>query len=155
MNCENPFELDKFPVYDFTSLLQDGDVLLIFPPFSSWRYPSLACHLLQACAGEIGIRVSVLYANIIFAEMIGKESYDLINVDYHQLLGERLFSRAAYNLPPFGSFQYNYCPQQSSNDSEYVLNWPEIQLIETKTTAWIKSISKPKSFYQKAIPIKH
>jgi ribosomal peptide maturation radical SAM protein 1 len=141
MNCNNISQPDKLASYDFSSLLRDGDVLLIVPPFSTWRYTSLACHLLQACAREVGIRVSVLYANIILAALMGKENYDLINIDYHQLLGERFFSRAAYGLPPFGSSLYKYRNQGDNNQSEYNLEWSELQQLETKANEWAEKIA--------------
>ncbi|NER79701.1 MAG: RiPP maturation radical SAM protein 1 [Leptolyngbya sp. SIO1D8] len=141
MQGNNASKTDDLEFYNFDGLLQDSEVLLIIPPFSAWRYTSLACHLLQACAREAGISVSVLYANIVFAAFIGKESYDLINIDYFQLLGERLFSRAAYNLHPFGSSQYKYSHEENHSENELKLEHSKLQEIEEKTVEWIEKIA--------------
>jgi len=141
MNGKDTSQLDKLTSYDFSALLRDGDVLLIVPPFSDWHYASLACHLLQACAKEVGIRVSILYANIVLAAMMGKENYELITFEYNQLLGERFFSRAAYNLPPFGSSLYKYRYQGNSKKSEHNLEWFELQRLENKASEWAENIA--------------
>lgn len=79
-----------------TALLEPADVLLIVPPFHDLNRPSLGVHILQACAKAAGIRVSVLYANLGFASLIGERSYGAIGDSTSSLFGERVFAAAAY-----------------------------------------------------------
>ena len=86
--------------------VRDGDVLLVVPPFFDVATPSLAVHILQACAREAGYTASVLYANILLAAMLGVEDYTEVGFPRvyppQALLGERLFARAAYGMAPLG-----------------------------------------------------
>jgi hypothetical protein len=80
-----------------------GEALIIVPPFASTIMPSLAAHLLQACARRCGHEVRVLYANLLFAKEIGRLNYEaLCRSPIKCLLGERLFCSAAFGLPSFG-----------------------------------------------------
>ena len=81
-----------------------GDALIIVPAFGISQVPSLAAHILQACAQQAGIRVHVLYANLIMAALIGRKANDAICGHFSSsfLLGDRLFARMAYGLPPLG-----------------------------------------------------
>jgi ribosomal peptide maturation radical SAM protein 1 len=76
--------------------LEPGVALLIVPPFQDLNRPSLGVHILQACARAAGMQVSVLYANLAFAAMIGEEAYDALGASTASLAGERLFASAAY-----------------------------------------------------------
>lgn len=79
------------------------DTILISPPFSVLDRPSLALHLLQACARSAGFDVRVLYANMQFAAKIGVKLYDTIGfAAATSLVGERIFAAAAYDLEPLG-----------------------------------------------------
>lgn len=85
------------------SLLPSGDALLIVPPFGGVDRPSLATHLLQACAERAGFRVPVLYANMSLARLMGDGEYAAVCFGATSaLLGERFFASWAYGLPPFG-----------------------------------------------------
>ena len=79
-----------------TSLLEPADVLVVVPPFHDLNRPSLGVHILQACARAAGIRVSVLYANLGFASLVGEGTYAAIGDSTSSLFGERLFASAAY-----------------------------------------------------------
>src|SRR5438105_968393 len=80
------------------------DALIIVPPFFELRYPSLGAHVLQACARAAGFRVRVFYANLLFASHIGVSSYTtLAKTPPGTFLGERVFARAAYGVPPLGA----------------------------------------------------
>jgi ribosomal peptide maturation radical SAM protein 1 len=84
---------------DEGNALRDGDALIIVPPFASIDRPSLAAHVLQACAAEAGFRVSVLYGNLLFAAAIGVDLYTAITeVPPNCMLGERLFARSAHGI---------------------------------------------------------
>ena len=88
---------------DFDSLLGDGDALIIVPPFAGLDRPSLAAHVLQACAAEAGVRVCVLYASLLLGAEIGELNYEAVcYAASGALLSERFFAAAAYDLPPFG-----------------------------------------------------
>lgn len=73
------------------------DVLLILPPFAGIDRPSLGLHTLQACAAIRGHDVRVLYANVLFAQIIGEVKYEsLCYAPTSDLLGERIFAVAAF-----------------------------------------------------------
>ncbi len=85
------------------SQLGTGNILLIVPPFAPIDRPSLAIHLLQATASQSGFKTDVLYANLMFARMIGIINYKkLAHVGPPSLLCERVFARTAYGVPPLG-----------------------------------------------------
>ncbi len=71
--------------------------LLILPPFAGIDRPSLGLHTLQACAAAYGHNVRVLYANILFAQVIGETRYEtLCYAPTADLIGERIFAVAAF-----------------------------------------------------------
>jgi len=90
---------------DRSGLLQASDALIIVAPFNAADQAALGPHILQGRARQAGMSLSVFYANIWFASLIGIDTYDLI---YRKrgytgaLFGERLFARAAFGLPPLG-----------------------------------------------------
>ncbi|MGA2987764.1 MAG: RiPP maturation radical SAM C-methyltransferase [Terriglobia bacterium] len=87
----------------FELLGPESDAVIIVPPFADIYRPSLGVHLLQAAAEQAGLRVRVLYANLLFATLSGEELYKAIsNGNYGWLWGERIFARAAFGLPPLG-----------------------------------------------------
>ena len=91
------------------------DALIVVPPFADIYRPSLGVHLLQAAAEQAGLRVRVLYANLLFAAIAGEDTYYAIsNGSYEWLWGERIFARAAFDLPPLGS-QVEELRQQIAN----------------------------------------
>jgi len=91
--CDRAFEL----------LGPEADAILIVPPFADIRRPSLGVHLLQACAEQAGLRVRILYANLLFAALSGEELYDTICYSpFRGMLGERIFTASAFGLPPLG-----------------------------------------------------
>ena len=57
----------------FQLLGAEADALLIVPPFADLYHASLGVHLLQAVAEKAGLQVRVLYANLLFAAVIGEE----------------------------------------------------------------------------------
>jgi ribosomal peptide maturation radical SAM protein 1 len=88
---------------NLTSILVKGDCLIIVPPFADLDRPSLAAHLLQAYAQEVGATVRVLYGNVLLASVIGEEDCQaLCYTPTSNLLGERLFARAAHGIRPLG-----------------------------------------------------
>lgn len=80
-----------------------GTAILIVPPFADLYRPYLAAHILQACARRAGFPVSILYANLLLAQRIGEGAYEVLTYSARTwMLGERLFSRAAFGTPPLG-----------------------------------------------------
>ena len=83
--------------------VQLADVVIVVPPFAHVDRPALGPHLLQAIAAEHGVSVRVAYANLQVAARVGLDRYAAICFGpIPALVGERLFARAAYGLPPLG-----------------------------------------------------
>jgi len=83
--------------------LVHADVLLVVPPFAWLKHPSLGVHLLQACGRQAGLRVQVLYANLLLARVIGEEAYSRIyDAPMGSFAAERFFARSAYGVPAMG-----------------------------------------------------
>ncbi len=90
---------------DLHPILSRAEALLIVPPFAQLELPAMSPHVLQAAARAAGRTVAVLYANVLFARHIGAHRYTRFikkNTFNATLPGERLFARAAHDLPPFG-----------------------------------------------------
>lgn len=78
-------------------------VLLVVPPLGGLDRPGLGIHLLQALGRRAGHEVRVLYANLLYAAAIGERQYaNFGHFPGSWLLGERVFARAAYGVPPLG-----------------------------------------------------
>ena len=96
----------------FELLGAESDAVIIVPPFADIYRPSLGVHLLQAAAEQAGLRVRVLYANLLFATLSGEDLYNAICIgNYEWLWGERIFAHAAFGLPPLG-YQTEKLPEQ-------------------------------------------
>lgn len=96
--------MDAVPKYNFSSFLNDAEALLVVPPFADIRWPSLALHILQACAKKAGLRVEVFYANLALASWIHPDIYRQICEKGN--IGESIFARHAYgeNLAEFVNY---------------------------------------------------
>jgi ribosomal peptide maturation radical SAM protein 1 len=90
-----------------------ADCVIVVPPFASLLRPSLGPHILQMVARGEGVRVRIVYANIVFAHLVGSENYEPIcetvfATSYDSprrqlgLLGKRIFARLAHGLQPLG-----------------------------------------------------
>ena len=87
----------------FDLLGTEADAVLIVPPFADLYRPALGVHLLQAAAEQAGLRVRILYANLLFATRSGENLYHTICYGkYSWMWGERIFAAAAFGLPPLG-----------------------------------------------------
>ncbi|MDI1449279.1 RiPP maturation radical SAM C-methyltransferase [Polyangium sp. 6x1] len=88
------------------------DAILIVPPFAALDFPHLGVHLLQGCAKAAGFEVAVIYAGMLLAREITQPVYHALSdaVTLHwsggrvfsNMLGERVFARAAYGVPLLG-----------------------------------------------------
>lgn len=84
---------------------EGGEILLIVPPFGSIEDVSLGVHILQAVARKNGHKADILYLNMLLASIMGIEPYKKVgNAPLFWMLGERLFARSAYGLPPLGRY---------------------------------------------------
>jgi len=91
--CDSAFDL----------LGAESDAVIVVPPFADLYRPSLGVHLLQAAAEQAGLRVRILYANLLFAAMSGENLHNAICYGgYGGMLGERIFAATAFGLPPLG-----------------------------------------------------
>ncbi|MCP4158283.1 MAG: hypothetical protein GY757_61860, partial [bacterium] len=87
-----------------SSVLGKGNILLIVPPFVTCRTPVMGPHILQAVANQHSFTVDILHLNILTASTIGINKYESICFGQpYRMLGERLFARSAYGLPPLGN----------------------------------------------------
>ncbi|MGE0398152.1 MAG: RiPP maturation radical SAM C-methyltransferase [Kofleriaceae bacterium] len=88
---------------EIDAVLRPAPILLIVPPFHALDRPNLGVHLLQGLARQRGVEVQVLYASILWAARFGeRDATALMRTNYKLLLGERVFSRAAFGTPPLG-----------------------------------------------------
>jgi ribosomal peptide maturation radical SAM protein 1 len=95
-----------------------ADVILLVPPFAAIWQPSLACHLLQACARQQGFNVAVIYGNLIYASMVGRQVYE--HMLEEGLLLEHIFRRQAFgdSANSEGVFRANTLLEQGAKVAE-------------------------------------
>jgi ribosomal peptide maturation radical SAM protein 1 len=126
--------------------MRDGAALIIVPPFAGLDRPSLAAHVLQACAGEAGVVVRVLYANLLLGAVIGELNYEAVcYAPSGALLGERFFVAAAYDAPPFGHdlghlTYFDNSPE--SYDDEIEIDLIELQRVEPEVRKWADVVAE-------------
>jgi|GEM_PF-568416 len=120
-----------------------AQTLLIVPPFIRLTNASLGVHILQACArdnapkttnaaGPNAQKVAILYANVFAAVLLGKDRYNAITFSSDKaMLGDRIFSAAAYNKNTFTeafNAQYQQAPETSQLEGlrHYTLSLEEL-----------------------------
>ena len=129
------------------------DALILVPPFFELRYPCLGAHVLQACAGAAGFRVRAFYTNVLFASHIGVPSYTtLAKAPLGTFLGERLFARAAYGVPPLGAQAHMFTPERIygtdlapaiyHDDLPYAAYRLDVLRTEAQVPAWVEAAGK-------------
>jgi ribosomal peptide maturation radical SAM protein 1 len=104
-NFASPEIPDEQKILDLIrTVAHECDCLLIIPPFASVDRPALGPHILQQMARLQGLSVATLYANLIFANLVGLTDFEQTcdKTNRSTLLGERLFARLAHGLAPFG-----------------------------------------------------
>lgn len=85
------------------SVVNQGEVLIIVPPFYNIGFIALGPYLLQAIAKQHGYKVDVLHLDLLLADVIGIEDYvEIQESPAFWMLGERMFARSAYELPALG-----------------------------------------------------
>lgn len=75
-------------------------MILVVPPLANSRMGVLAPHQLQACARRAGFDVRVHYSSLSFAACVGEPVYRALAAPFNLLLGEQVFSRAAFGTAP-------------------------------------------------------
>ena len=86
---------------DRLAMTPASHALLIVPPFANICRPALGVHVLQSVARAQGLRVDILYANLIFASLLGENEYESIcNFNMTAFLGERIMAWLAFGAPP-------------------------------------------------------
>jgi len=130
------------------------DALILVPPFLELRYPSLGAHVLQACAQAAGFRIRVFYANLLFASHIRLPRYTtLAQAPLSAFLGERIFARAAYRVPPLGAQAHMFTPERiygtglapaiDRDDLQYAEAYRlEALRAEAQVPAWVEAAGK-------------
>lgn len=72
-------------------------LIVVVPPFASPDRPSIGGHIIAQVATDCGFPAEILYANLSFAALLGVRDYArLCHTPTGHLIGERIFSRAAY-----------------------------------------------------------
>ncbi|MFY9620021.1 MAG: RiPP maturation radical SAM C-methyltransferase [Pyrinomonadaceae bacterium] len=108
-------------------------VALINAPFTTSRTPSIQIGLLQAILNSRGIPAKSFYFNLQLAAVLGWHIYDLLCDDRTLLLGEWLFSRAAFgeNAPEPRAYLERFQAElegqlrRIERDAEYLLDLRE------------------------------
>lgn len=71
-------------------------VLLVNMPFAGISYPSLALGLFKSSLEEEGVSCDVSYLNLRFAQMVGVESYNVVDRMTAALAGEQMFAESLF-----------------------------------------------------------
>lgn len=134
---------DSFPVTGLRDLLGGGDALIIVPPFAGLDRPALGPHVLQACAKRHGRSVRILYANLLFASVIGEARYSAICYGPTTgLAGERVFAAKAYGCAPLAGFNpantayFKRAPERVSG----IISYPDLLSIASKAERWVDDL---------------
>ena len=116
------------------ALPSDGErapVALVTAPFGSILSPSIQLGLLKAILGQHGIPATVYYLNIPFARLIGYARYKMLSEFRDLLLGEWIFSEAAFGPQQDDKIFFREFPKVAKILKE--LGWKRKHLIELKT----------------------
>lgn len=98
------------------------DICFVLMPYAAVERPSAAFGLLKAACNEVGVEVSVIHANLLFAEEIGLARYQfLVHQPARQLTGDWTFSPAAFPGCDLGEEDYLRLVAGSDERSRRVL----------------------------------
>lgn len=83
------------------------NILLISMPFASTKWPAIGISLLKPQLAAEGIPCDIRYFNILFAQMIGLDTYEDVAIYPRYIFGERLFAKEYFGsaLPPEEEYQ--------------------------------------------------
>lgn len=78
-------------------VIPSGEVCLVLMPYAALERPSIALSILKSKLAEGGIKSTVVYGNLLFADEIGVYTHDIVGkTQSHSLAGEWTFSEAAF-----------------------------------------------------------
>jgi ribosomal peptide maturation radical SAM protein 1 len=117
------------------------ETILVNMPFWGIRFPSIQLGLLQAVAKEEGIKVQGLYACMDFARRIGFRLYDTIARHRGVLVGEWIFSRAAFPDHPLAD-QFPERFQHVLSDVAKTARTSEEELLALRNETAVQFISE-------------
>ena len=106
-------------------------VALVTAPFGSILSPSIQLGLLKAVLAQHGIRTTVYYLNIPFARLVGYARYKILAEFRDLLLGEWIFSEAAFGRWQDDKVFFHEFPEVAKILKE--LGWTRKSLVELKT----------------------
>ncbi|MFA4915740.1 MAG: RiPP maturation radical SAM C-methyltransferase [Syntrophales bacterium] len=135
-------------------------VILVVPPFFPCQMPSIATGILKASLSRIDILCKVVYANILFAEVIGLQRYFTLANHIFQnrtnLQGERLFAASAHgitgkpmlvsDIPPYMKEFYDFIGGAKEPPSQ-----SEHSRLEAECAGFIKRAASEISFLKPKI----
>lgn len=125
--------------------LDESEVLLVASPFSLIEMPCIGLEILKTISNSLGIKTSVLYANFLFANLIGVEKYQKISqvlMSMHTMLGERIFANAVDKTMPILGF--NFLKRYDDNFNEIFeksSSIDEMELIAKKADEWSDALA--------------
>ena len=119
------------------------DVVLVVPPFAGLDRPALGPHLLQAVARAADFDVTVFYANLRFARVLGESLYHRICYGTStRLAGERVFAPLAYGVAksrsesPGGEAH----SRRHIGERQSTVSREEVEHASTVATAWLPDV---------------
>jgi ribosomal peptide maturation radical SAM protein 1 len=142
------------PVDSIMQVIQEAlntrrqDALIIVPPFAGIDRPALGVHLLQAEAKRAGFEVSILYANLLFAQYIGTATYDAIcYASATNLVGESCFRSAAFGDLPSEDREANGEAQFKRVNNSLALDPAILRGIREIAPQWCDEVAKAVAAY--------
>ena len=115
------------------------DAFIIVPPGADLERPAFGPHMLATCAQQVGLRVRIVYANMIYALAVGIPRYSSICHFSNDLWGERVFSSAAYGTPLLG--RACQAPRSSSAAGNEQLSLESLRKMAQTACEWADQVS--------------
>ena len=119
-------------------------VVLVVPPFGGLDRPALGPHLLQAVARDAGFDLTVFYANLRFARVLGEALYHRTCYGPTKwLAGERVFAHDAYGVPRLGhrSLGEEAFFNRPGSGRQLTVSLEDLTRAGRLATAWLPSIA--------------
>jgi len=106
------------------AVVHPAKIALVNMPFANPKIPSIQCGLLKAVLAEAGHVADVYYFNLELAAEIGPEKYHAISDGrYESLLGEWLFSSAAFGHCENETEYFQKFPRRDISGNEFEVQW--------------------------------
>lgn len=134
----------KIPAFNDLELSPNSSVIVI-PPWADINRPALNAHILQSCCKTNGHDLNVVYANVLLASILGEKLYQSIAyAPQAALLGEGIFSAAAFDLPSIvdrGGKVFEFYLKQTSSKMKFKLTLDIIKEVERVALAFTKALA--------------